>query len=336
MFIDKVKIFVKGGDGGNGCVSFRREKFIEKGGPDGGNGGKGGDVMLVADSNLSTLLDFRYHPHLAAKHGRHGKGKCMTGESGDDLKVKVPIGTLIKDPDSGAVIHDFTHDGESVIVAAGGAGGRGNTMFKSSTNRAPRRFDYGTEGEEKTLLLELKLIADAGLVGCPNAGKSTFINRVSKAKSKVASYPFTTLAPVLGVVSFNNEQSMVIADIPGLIEGAHQNVGLGHDFLRHVERTKLLIYLIDAAAVDMREPEKAYETLREELRLYNPSLLEKPFVVALNKIDLPEGRANARDFIETGKIKQDILFPVSAATGEGFKELMQKLWELYSQGQGAR
>jgi len=329
MFIDKVKVYVKAGTGGKGCVSFRREKFIERGGPDGGDGGKGGDVVFIADRNLTTLLDCQYHPHLTARDGKNGKGKQMTGESGADLKVKIPIGTLVKDPETAEVIHDFTHEGETVIVARGGKGGRGNTSYKSSTNRAPRQFQEGFPGEEKTILLELKLIADVGLVGCPNAGKSTLINKVSKSKSKVGDYPFTTLSPVLGVVNFSHDQSIVIADIPGLIEGAHRDVGLGHDFLRHVERTKVLIFLIDAAALGGGDPVRDFKTLKEELQLYNPLLAEKPFVVALNKIDIPEAQEHIRKFIKTAKVKKDILFPISAATGEGVKALMDKVREFF-------
>lgn len=329
MFIDKVKVYLKAGTGGKGCVSFRREKFIDRGGPDGGDGGKGGDVVFIADRNLTTLLDCQYHPHLTAKDGKNGKGKQMTGESGGDLKVKIPIGTIVKDPDTAEIIHDFTHEGETVIVAHGGKGGRGNTSYKSSTNRAPRQYQEGFPGEEKTILLELKLIADVGLVGCPNAGKSTFINKVSKTKSKVANYPFTTLAPVLGVVNFSHDQSIVIADIPGLIEGAHRDVGLGHDFLRHVERTRVLIFLIDAAALDGSDPCKDFKTLKNELHLHNPQLAEKPYVVALNKIDIPEAQEHIKKFIKTAKVKKDILFPISAATGEGVKALMDKVREFF-------
>jgi len=325
VFIDKVKIFVRGGDGGNGCVSFRREKYIPYGGPNGGKGGNGGRVSLKADRNVNTLLDFRYHPHIKAKSGKNGMGSDMHGEDGKSVTLMVPVGTVIKDVETEQVIYDFTEHGEVYVVAKGGLGGRGNTAFKNSTNRAPRTREEGQPGEDKTYGLELKLIADVGLVGNPNAGKSTLINGISNARSKIGRYPFTTLSPVLGVVTYDRYDTVVIADIPGIIEGAHKNIGLGHDFLKHIERTKMLVYVIDCAGYDGRDPLKDYDSIRDELRLYNIALLEKPYIVALNKIDLSVADENVDKFIETIGLKKDIIFPISAVTGKGVKSLLEKI-----------
>ena len=247
MFIDQARIFVKGGDGGNGCVAFRREKYVAMGGPFGGDGGRGGSVIFEADQGLSTLMDFRYNKHFKAKRGQHGKGKNQHGAGGEDLLVRVPVGTIIRDDDTGEILADLTTHGQQCVVAHGGRGGRGNSRFASSTHKAPSMAENGEPGEERWIRLELKLLADVGLVGFPNAGKSTFISRVSAARPKIADYPFTTLVPNLGVVVTRDKESFVIADIPGLIEGAHQGAGLGHDFLRHIERTRVLLFILDAA-----------------------------------------------------------------------------------------
>ena len=283
-FIDQVKIRVKAGDGGHGCVSFRREKFVPKGGPDGGDGGDGGDVILVADPQIHTLYDFYYKAEFKAENGKPGMGKKMKGKDGEDLILKVPVGTIVKDAETGEIIADLVKPGQRVILAKGGKGGKGNARFTTPTRQAPRIATPGTPGEEKTLILELKLIADVGLVGLPNAGKSTFLSRVSAAKPKIADYPFTTLHPNLGVVKLFDEKTFIIADIPGLIEGAHKGIGLGHDFLKHIERTRVLLYLLDASKGE--EVLKDFEILKKELELFNPELLKKDYLIALNKIDL--------------------------------------------------
>jgi len=282
-FIDIAEIHVKAGDGGVGCVSFRREKFVPKGGPDGGDGGKGGDIVLRTNRHLSTLLDFQYKRNYAAGRGDHGLGARKTGKSGGDVVIEVPVGTLVKDAGSGAVIADLIGDGESVIIAKGGRGGRGNEWFKTSTNQAPRQFEQGEPGGERDLVLELKLLADVGLVGLPNAGKSTLISVVSAARPKIADYPFTTLVPNLGIVRVREGESFVMADIPGLIEGAHGGRGLGYQFLRHVERTRVLPFLVECTSED---PLNEYRILLEELRQFNEDLLVKPRVVVLTKADL--------------------------------------------------
>ncbi|MGE5390500.1 MAG: GTPase ObgE [Deltaproteobacteria bacterium] len=325
MFVDRAKIYVKGGDGGNGIIAFRREKYVPMGGPSGGDGGRGGHVIFVADDNLSTLMDFKYHRHFKAERGVHGQGKNMHGAAGDDMLVKVPVGTIIRDDDTGDLIADLVETGQQAIVARGGRGGRGNARFSNSINRAPSVSENGEPGEERYVRLELKLLADVGLVGFPNAGKSTFISRVSAARPKIADYPFTTLVPNLGVVQTKSRDAFVIADIPGLIEGAHEGSGLGHEFLRHIERTRILVFVLDTAQTEGRDVIEDYETLRGELEHYRADLLERPWLVAANKMDLPEAVDNLERLIERFG---DKVYPVSAATGEGLEPLMEKTWEL--------
>jgi len=286
QFVDYVKIYVKAGDGGRGCVSFRREKYVPRGGPDGGDGGKGGDVIIKASSDLHTLLDYRYKKIYKAERGEHGKGSNMTGRDGEDLIIKVPVGTVIKNMETNKIIADLDEEGKSIVIAKGGRGGLGNTHFATSTNQAPRYAQPGQKGEELWIILELKLLADVGLIGLPNAGKSTLISVISSAKPKIADYPFTTLTPVLGVVKYGDHQSFVVADIPGLIEGAHRGTGLGHQFLRHVERTSMLLHLVDVSDFIDSDPVENFEKIQKELELYNPSLIKKPLAVAGTKIDL--------------------------------------------------
>jgi GTP-binding protein len=285
-FVDYVKIYVKAGDGGRGCVSFRREKYVPKGGPDGGDGGKGGDVIIRASSELHTLLDHRYQKTYKAKRGEHGKGSNMKGKDGEDLIIQVPIGTVVKDADSEEILADLDEDGKDLIVARGGKGGLGNAHFATPINQTPRYAQPGQKGEEKWIILELKLLADVGLIGLPNAGKSTLISIISSARPKIADYPFTTLTPVLGVVKYKDYQSFVVADIPGLIEGAHKGAGLGHQFLRHVERTSILLHLVDVSDYLQSDPVGDFEKIQKELELYNPELINKPFAVVGTKIDI--------------------------------------------------
>jgi len=284
-FVDEAKFFVKAGDGGNGCVSFRREKYVPRGGPDGGDGGKGGDVYLVADRNLNSLIDFRYHSHFKAESGTGGKGSDLHGRGGKDCVLRVPLGSVIKDAETGAVLVDLTEPEQVFIVAHGGRGGLGNARFASSTNRAPRKATLGKPGDEYWLLIELKLLADVGLVGLPNAGKSTLLSKLSAANPKIAAYPFTTLEPQLGVLHLKYTEPCIIADIPGLIEGAHQGIGLGHQFLRHIERTSILLHLIDASNPD-DQPVEDYRILAQELDAYNQELRDRRQLLVLNKIDL--------------------------------------------------
>jgi len=325
MFVDRAKIFVKGGDGGNGVIAFRREKYVPMGGPSGGDGGRGGHVIFVADDNLSTLMDFKYHRHFKAERGVHGQSKNMHGAAGEDMVAKVPVGTIIRDDDTGDLIADLVETGQEAVVARGGRGGRGNARFSNSVNRAPSISENGEPGEERYIRLELKLLADVGLVGFPNAGKSTFISRVSAARPKVADYPFTTLVPNLGVVQTKSRDAFVIADIPGLIEGAHEGSGLGHEFLRHIERTRLLIFVLDTAQTEGRDVLEDYETLRHELEQYRADLLERPWLMAANKMDLPEAQENLERLVNQFA---DKVYPISAATGEGLEPLMDKTWEL--------
>jgi len=325
MFIDEAVLHVRAGKGGNGCVSFRREKFVPRGGPDGGDGGKGGDVILRANPALDTLYELTFRRHLVAKNGRPGQGKNKTGASGHDLVVHVPVGTLVFDASTGLLLRDLDKPGASVCVAKGGRGGRGNKHFASPTNRAPRVAEEGEPGQERTIRLELKLLADVGLVGLPNAGKSTLISRISRARPKIANYPFTTRHPCLGIAEVGNYKRLVVADIPGLIEGAHEGHGLGIEFLRHIERTRVLLHVLDAAAVDNTPPLEAYHTLRNELAQYGHALPERPHIVAANKIDLSEGRAAA------GQLKARLpveVYPISAVTGEGIPDLLRALARL--------
>jgi GTP-binding protein len=291
MFVDEVDIRVTAGDGGRGCVSFRREKFVPRGGPNGGDGGRGGSVYVIATSHLNTLVNFRYHPEYKARHGQHGQGSNRTGHDAADIELKVPVGTVIyeKHPDPSeppTPVADLTEDGQRVLVAQGGMGGRGNAHFATATNRAPRRSEPGWPGEAKQLRLQLRLLADVGLVGFPNAGKSTLISRISAARPKIADYPFTTLTPHLGVVTLSDDRSFVVADVPGLIEGAHAGHGLGLQFLKHVERTKVLVYVIDVSEASGRDPIQDFDTLRREVELFDPSLLDRPQVAAANKVDV--------------------------------------------------
>lgn len=321
MFIDHAKIRVKAGNGGSGCVSFRREKFRPKGGPDGGDGGHGGSVIIMADEKLSTLLDFKYHPNYKAESAEHGKGSNKHGRSGGDLILRVPLGTVITDCGTGPALGDLTDRGQSIVAAKGGRGGRGNAQFVSSTNQAPRHWEQGEFGEEKELELELKLIADVGLVGLPNAGKSTLLSKLSAARPKIAEYPFTTLKPNLGIVRYRDTASFVMADIPGLIEGAHHGKGLGMEFLRHIERTKVLVFLLDCSAEKVKED---FDTLREELKQYNPDLLTRPQIVAITKIDLlPDLDLNA--YAELPAMMT--ICKISSVSGEGLGSLVDLIWQ---------
>lgn len=317
MFIDEAKIYVKAGAGGDGCNSFYRDKWNRIGRPDGGPGGDGGNIIFEVDENVQTLLDFQYRQHHEAESGSHGSSNHKKGRRGKDLLIKVPAGTLIKDAVNGLVLRDLIKTGDSVIIAKGGEGGRGNSRGRESTPGAP--------GEEKTVILELKLIADAGIIGYPNAGKSTLISRISSAHPKIANYPFTTKEPVLGVVKLYDYAAFVVAEIPGLIEGAHEGRGLGDKFLKHIERTKLLIHLVDIAGCEGREPADDYRTLNNELKSYSKLLTAKPQIVALNKVDITEAKANIKKFKKSfPKIK---IFPVSAVTGEGIKELLDAVYK---------
>lgn len=325
-FIDRVRLDLKAGDGGNGCVSFRREKYRPKGGPDGGDGGRGGSVVLEADAGNSTLLDFHYKHHFRASSGRHGKGSAMHGRDGRDLILRVPAGTVVKSED-GRVLGDLVRGGQRLVVARGGTGGRGNIHFVTSTRRAPAFAEKGEPGEELTVILELRLIADVGLVGFPNAGKSTLIAAVSAARPKVAPYPFTTLTPHLGVVDAE-ETSFVMADVPGLIEGAHTGAGLGHEFLRHVERCAALVVLVDASGLEGRDPLDDYRVVVAELMAHAEELARRPRIVALNKIDLAEARADLARLTEELIKEGERVLPVSAATHEGLKAFVQACADL--------
>lgn len=323
-FIDEAKIYIKSGAGGRGCVSFRREKYVPRGGPNGGDGGNGGDVVMITNENMSSLLDHRYRQHYRAKRGEHGKGKDMHGKNADTLYIPVPEGTIVRDFDTGEVIGDLTEPNETLLVAKGGRGGKGNARFATSTNQAPKTAEPGGESQERTLLLELKLLADVGIIGFPNAGKSTLISRISAARPKVADYPFTTLVPNLGVVSYGDGKTFVVADIPGIIEGAHEGAGLGIQFLKHIERTKLLIHLLDLSPVTGRDPVEDYETLNRELKAYSRELSKKPQIVAPNKIDITESRlklGEVKKYFDKKRIK---IYPISSATGEGLKELVRE------------
>ncbi len=325
MFIDRAKIYVAGGDGGNGVTAFRREKFVPRGGPSGGDGGRGGDVILVADSSLNTLLHLRYNPRHVAPRGLHGEGSNRSGREGEDLMVRVPVGTQIFDAESGELLHDLNRDGDRWLAARGGRGGFGNAHFTSSTNRAPRYHQSGSKGEERELQLELKLLADVGLVGFPNAGKSTFISTVSAAKPKIADYPFTTLEPHLGVVDLGDFRTFVIADIPGLIEGAHTGAGLGDRFLRHIERTKLLLHLVDVSSLSGRETVTDYQTVNRELASYNADLATRPQFVVATKIDALDEPARLDSLRAQAEADGKLFFAISSATGAGVRELVNAI-----------
>jgi len=329
-FVDEASIDVAAGDGGNGCVSFRHEKFKEFGGPNGGDGGRGGHVYALADPNLNTLVDFRYTRRFEARRGEHGMGSDMFGAAGDDITLKMPVGTIISDAETGEVLHELLMPGEKVLIAKGGDGGFGNLRFKSAVNRAPRQKTPGWPGERKSLKLELKVLADVGLLGMPNAGKSTLIAAVSNARPKIADYPFTTLHPNLGVVRVGPEQSFVIADIPGLIEGASEGAGLGHQFLRHLQRTRLLLHIVDLAPFDPDvDPVAQAKAIAAELKKYDPRLYAKPRWLVLNKLDMvpvEERAARVKDFIKRMRWKGPV-FEISALTREGCEPLMQAIYQ---------
>jgi GTP-binding protein len=327
MFIDKARIYVKSGDGGNGCISFRREKYVPKGGPDGGNGGKGGDVVIVASRSIKTLSDFYYHPHYTAENGFHGEGKNKTGRDGKDLYLYVPVGTIVYK--NGRFVGDLKNEGESVVVCRGGAGGRGNAAFKSSTYQAPHIAEKGHPGENAVVDLELKLIADVGIIGLPNAGKSTFISTITSAKPKIADYPFTTVAPVLGVCKDYEGRDVVFIEVPGLIEGAHLGKGLGLEFLRHVERTKILLHLVDVTGYEGKSPIESFYVIRNELKEYSEKLPKKPMVIGLNKIDaVDENTLKSRIKEFKKKIRKYKIFPISSVTHEGIKDLLNYIFSI--------
>jgi len=348
MFVDRIEIFAQAGKGGRGCVSFRREKFVPRGGPDGGDGGRGGDVILRADRHVDNLANLFYEPIVRAKNGAHGKGKRMAGRAGPDKIVRVPLGTIVWQTDEGKrpspinreqassarrptsnseqsaiSVVDLTRDGQEFVLCRGGAGGKGNVHFKSSRNRAPRQYTEGEEGEEGYFLLELRTIADAGLIGYPNAGKSTLLRKISAARPKVAAYPFTTLHPIVGVIEFQGYRRATIADIPGLIEGAHRGLGLGHEFLRHITRCGVLVFVIDIAGSEGRNPIEDLQNLRREIELYDPMLSDRLWLVAANKMDLPNANENL-DALRQRFPKISIV-PISAAKGEGMDVLKQTL-----------
>ena len=325
-FIDEAIITLQAGDGGRGCVSFRREKFVPRGGPDGGDGGKGGDVVLKTTSRKRTLYQFQYKKHFKAQNGCHGQGKQKSGKSGDNLIIELPPGTVVSKALTGQIIKDFIKPDETFVVAKGGRGGRGNTRFKTSTNRSPRFAQPGEEGQTLTVKFELKLLADVGIIGLPNAGKSTLISVISAARPKIANYPFTTIEPNLGMVQTDGGEPFIVADMPGLIVGAHQGVGLGIRFLRHIERTHILVHLIDVSAIDPNDPLLVYKTINQELALYNEELTQKPQVVVLNKLDLPGADEAAQRFQSAFKDKKVTL--ISALTGKGIEELKTQLVQL--------
>jgi GTPase len=328
MFIDETSIYVKAGDGGHGCVSFRREKYIPKGGPNGGDGGHGGDVVLIASNHHNTLLHFRFNPEHKAERGRHGEGSNKTGRDGQSIELPVPVGTVVYDQESGDLLYDFTEANQRFVVARGGRGGRGNARFATATRQVPREAERGRPGEERRLRLELKLLADVGLVGFPNAGKSTLISRISAARPKIADYPFTTLEPHLGVVQIDEGRTLVVADIPGLIEGAHEGHGLGSQFLRHIERTRLLAHLVDVSESSGRDPVHDFEIIQKELESFSPELVRKPMIVVATKLDAaqndPERLAALRAHVEAQGLA---CLAISAVTGEGLAELKYAMAE---------
>lgn len=330
-FIDRVKIYVRAGKGGDGAVAFLREKYRPKGGPAGGDGGKGGNVILVATSSKHTLLDFKYKKHFIAEDGEPGKGKKMHGKKGEDLIIYVPVGTVVKDARTGEIICDLVKDGQRCTVARGGKGGRGNARFATPTNQAPTYAEKGEPGEERWIILELKLIADVGLIGFPNAGKSTLLARLTRANPKIADYPFTTLSPNLGVMELGWDRRLIIADIPGLIEDAHKGAGLGHEFLRHIERTKFLAHIIDVSDFRERDPIQAFEAINKELALYSQELVKKPQIVVANKIDASSDKELIEELRSYFKEKGYEFCAISALTGEGLEELKERLWKKYEE-----
>lgn len=326
MFVDEARIYVKGGDGGNGIVSYRREKYVPLGGPAGGDGGRGGDVVFVVDKGLRTLIDFRYQRHFKAERGQHGKTKNQHGKNAEGMFVKVPPGTIVRDADTGAFLGDLVRDGQSLVVARGGRGGRGNTRFATEANKAPDMAEKGEPGQERNLVLELKVLADVGLVGFPSVGKSTLLSVVSAARPKIGAYHFTTLTPELGVVEVGDGRSFVMADLPGLIEGAHEGHGLGHEFLRHVERTRVIVHVIDVGALEERDPVEDYKIIRDELEMHDVRLEERPELIAANKMDLPDAEENLNRFKTA--YPQARIFPVSGATAQGIPELLYAVADL--------
>ncbi|HLX44944.1 MAG TPA: GTPase ObgE [Bryobacteraceae bacterium] len=325
MFIDEVRIYVKAGNGGNGCLAFRREKFVPRGGPSGGDGGRGGNVTLVASQHYNTLLHFRFNPEHKAERGRHGEGSNRTGREGASIDVATPVGTVVYDAVTGELLHDFTQAGDRFIVAHGGKGGRGNARFATSTHQAPTEHEPGKPGEERHLRLELKLLADVGLAGFPNAGKSTLISRISAARPKIADYPFTTLEPNLGVVSTGDDRTFVVADIPGLIEGAHLGHGLGVQFLRHIERTRLLVHLVDVSEASGRDPVHDFEVVMKELESFSPSLVEKPMIVVATKLDAAQDPDRVASVERIAAERGLPFYKISSVTGEGIDGLKRAM-----------
>ncbi|MBW4841026.1 MAG: GTPase ObgE [Paenibacillaceae bacterium] len=333
MFVDKAKIYVKGGDGGDGLVAFRREKYVPEGGPAGGDGGKGGDVIFRVDEGLRTLMDFRYQRHFKAQRGEKGRNKSQHGANAENMLVRVPPGTVVIDDDTQEVLADLTRHGQQVVVARGGRGGRGNIRFATPSNPAPELAEHGEEGEERWVVLELKVMADVGLVGFPSVGKSTLLSVVSAAKPKIGAYHFTTITPNLGVVEVGDGRSFVMADLPGLIEGAHEGVGLGHEFLRHVERTRLIVHVVDMAGSEGRDPFDDWQKINDELRQYNADLEKRPQIVAANKMDMPEAAEHLERFREeVAKVRGDLeIMPISSLTRQGIQELLYRVSDLLDQ-----
>lgn len=325
MFLDRVQLNLIAGKGGNGVVAWRREKYIPKGGPSGGNGGKGGSIILRADTQIPSLDEYRNKRIVKAENGRQGGSNNQQGKRGQDLILKVPCGTLVKESKTGEILADLTEDKQEFLICQGGRGGRGNDSFKSPTNRAPNYCTEGTEGETLEVELELKLIADVGLIGFPNAGKSTLISTLTRIKAKIGAYPFTTLQPNLGFLTLPDYSRIYLADIPGIIQGAHENRGLGLEFLRHVERTKVLLYILDASGIDGRTPSHDWEVLQDELHKYNPELLERPFLVVLNKIDAEESEKNIEQFRKEYVFPKNTLFEISAITGDGIPKMVESM-----------
>ena len=328
MFIDEVKIRIKAGDGGNGCLAFRREKYVPRGGPSGGDGGRGGDVVMVSSTHYNTLLRFRFNPEHTAERGRHGEGSNRTGHDGKSIEVPVPVGTVVYDVDTGDQLFDFTEPGQRFLAAKGGRGGKGNARFATSTHQTPTEHEPGREGEARHLRLELKLLADVGLVGFPNAGKSTLISRISAARPKIADYPFTTLEPNLGVVDLSDHRTLVVADIPGLIEGAHEGAGLGIQFLRHIERTRLLVHLVDVSGMTGRDPVEDFEIIMRELASYSEALASRPMFVVASKIDVAQDPEQIEAVRAVAAARNLPFYQISSVTGEGIDALKYAMGEL--------